>query len=441
MTKTATTKRKSTKTSAIRNRLLAAICMLLISSIMLVSSTYAWFTLSTAPEAKGIDTSVAGNGSLEIALMPGTGLLGDIVTGRSGMNGGGTKPVPEANITWGNLITLSDEAYGLQKIELKPLNADRIEQGAEADMNFGAPVFAYDGRIEKLEFENVGLLAYDSTAAKFNKSEYGVRAIVNDDTTYGYIIDLAFRVNAAKDDGTDASLILQKEGIQRIYNGTGTNVSSSEITQGAGSYLQFSNTSALGDAIRIAFVQNFGNGADGVTSALLAYGKVDTDGKLQLFNYENNVETEVEDNVLLTMAKNTTYQISVIVWLDGADVTNKNFSATELSDVTLNLQFATDIELIPALDVDLRDNPPAPATTAENATKDQITAKLTEMAAVLMTIRGKAAADRTEEESNLLTAATNAGLVVQNGAATQDQINEAYAALVAAYAAYTAANP
>ncbi len=429
MTKTATTKRKSTKTSAIRNRLLAAICMLLISSIMLVSSTYAWFTLSTAPEAKGIDTSVAGNGSLEIALMPGTGLPGDIVTGRSGMNGGGTKPVPAANITWGNLITLSDESYGLQKIELKPLSAARLEQGEEADLNFGAPVFAYDGRIEKLEFENVGLLAYDAENEEFNKEEYGVRAIVNDGTVYGYIIDLAFRVNAAKNDGTAANLILQKEGIQRIYNGTST----SPITQGAGSYLQFSNTSALGDAIRIAFVQNFGNGADGVTSALLAYGKVDDNGAIQLFNYVNGSMEDVNNNILLAMVKNTTYQISVIVWLDGTDVTNKNFSATELNDVTLNLQFATDITLNPAINAELRDNPPAP-----NRTKAQLQARVDAIKATATYTDAGAAGTPSEVQTALLTKVTAAETVISNDAATQAQINTAYDELEAAY---TAANP
>ena len=52
----------------IQKKLSAAILMLLVSSIMMVSSTYAWFTLSTAPEVKGIQATIGGNGNLEIAL-------------------------------------------------------------------------------------------------------------------------------------------------------------------------------------------------------------------------------------------------------------------------------------------------------------------------------------------------------------------------------------
>ena len=54
----------------IKTKLMAAICMLLVSSIMMVSTTYAWFTLSTAPEVTGINTAVGANGNLEMALQP-----------------------------------------------------------------------------------------------------------------------------------------------------------------------------------------------------------------------------------------------------------------------------------------------------------------------------------------------------------------------------------
>ena len=65
----------------IKTKLLAAIGMLLVSSIMMVSTTYAWFTLSTAPEVKGINTAVGANGNLEMALLPTDGLLSSITTG------------------------------------------------------------------------------------------------------------------------------------------------------------------------------------------------------------------------------------------------------------------------------------------------------------------------------------------------------------------------
>ena len=57
---------------SIRKKLMAAVAMLLVACIMVVSSSYAWFTLSTAPEVTGIQTSVGANGNLEIALATGT---------------------------------------------------------------------------------------------------------------------------------------------------------------------------------------------------------------------------------------------------------------------------------------------------------------------------------------------------------------------------------
>lgn len=116
----AKTKQKVKMPSGIRNKLMAAVSMLMVSAIMMVSTTYAWFTLSTAPEVKNISTTVAGNGSLEIALMPTTGLLGDIQSGNSATGSGGTVTVATANTTWGNLVSLDDASYGLSSVTLLP---------------------------------------------------------------------------------------------------------------------------------------------------------------------------------------------------------------------------------------------------------------------------------------------------------------------------------
>ena len=98
----------------VRNKLMAAIAMLLVSSIMMVSTTYAWFTLSTAPEVQGITTTVGANGNLEIALAPLTGKAEDIT---SGMGDSGLTWL-EKNMTWGNLLNMEDSSYGLEQINL-----------------------------------------------------------------------------------------------------------------------------------------------------------------------------------------------------------------------------------------------------------------------------------------------------------------------------------
>ena len=134
---------------SIRKKLLAAVAMLLVACIMTVSSTYAWFTLSTAPEVKGIATKVGANGNLEIAL----GTYGTIY---------GTAPVESnigdsnqsatvKNLTWGNLIDLTDSSYGLGNIVLYPsrLNANGTSLQYLSPLKY--PAYGADGRITELK--------------------------------------------------------------------------------------------------------------------------------------------------------------------------------------------------------------------------------------------------------------------------------------------------
>lgn len=146
--------KQSTMQSA-RKKLVAATAMLLVACIMTISSTYAWFTLSTAPEVKGITTNVGANGNLEIAL--GTY---DTVYGNSepASYEGSSMDVIDAtasNITWGNLIDLSGASYGLGDIVLYPsrLNAT-ITDGKGYIANTYSPlayaIYGSDGRVMNL---------------------------------------------------------------------------------------------------------------------------------------------------------------------------------------------------------------------------------------------------------------------------------------------------
>lgn len=52
----------------LKQKLMAATSMMLVAVVMLSSSTYAWFAISTAPEVEDITVSMQTNQSLEIAL-------------------------------------------------------------------------------------------------------------------------------------------------------------------------------------------------------------------------------------------------------------------------------------------------------------------------------------------------------------------------------------
>lgn len=132
--------------NSLRNKLFAAIAMLLVSSIMMVSTTYAWFTLSTAPEVQGITTTVGANGNLEIALSPYTGDADDIGSGTEASN----LPWVEKNLTWGNLLDLSSASYGLGDIKLMPAQLNALQDILQPSP-LATPVYGADGRIDTLE--------------------------------------------------------------------------------------------------------------------------------------------------------------------------------------------------------------------------------------------------------------------------------------------------
>ena len=164
----------------IKTKLVAAISMLLVSSIMMVSTTYAWFTLSTAPEVKGINTAVGANGNLEMALLPKTGSVADITTGV----GDSIKDIEAKNVTWGNLVDVSDSTiYGLDEITLYPSALNAATEDADknpltlADTLLSTPTYGADGRPSEL-LANTVTGYFDKVAGNFAPNDdYGVRAI------------------------------------------------------------------------------------------------------------------------------------------------------------------------------------------------------------------------------------------------------------------------
>lgn len=403
-------KQKVLMPAGIRSKLMAAASMLMVGVIMMVSSTYAWFTLSTAPEVKNISTTVAGNGSLEIALMPTDGLLKSITAGAVGS----TASVVDKNTKWGNQIILSEDTatgdyYGLNSISLNPasLNYTKAEEDAEAtfvaDKPLAIATYGFDGRIDELSGDNIGVKGKAADSKQFNTGDYGVRAIgeltdTEVTSAYGYVVDLALRVNTTKENGTAGNLLLQTAAKNRIYDG-----STNKETMGGGSTMSFSvpakaNLKAgalreLLSAIRITFVQDYG--LSGGTPVVLGTARLDvsgvkdytngknatdpdvgntstltvtTEGKAPIYLYKETTTTEeggktnttvnkdTEGVLLSAMEKNRAYQISAIVWLDGTAVKNANVSAATAQSLTgtLNLQFSTDIKLNPAVNTPLQ---------------------------------------------------------------------------------------
>ncbi|MBQ3192130.1 MAG: hypothetical protein IJO21_06075 [Oscillospiraceae bacterium] len=171
-------KKQSKRRRDIKSKLMAAICMLLVSSIMMVSTTYAWFTLSTAPEVTGINTAVGANGNLEMALQRPDGDSTQIAsTTADSME---VKSKLESNITWGNLVDLADANYGLSNITLYPSQLNTVAGSEEGKLRIAVaplstPRYGYDGRITKLVQETYSAI-YDGTSFS-GRDLRGVRGI------------------------------------------------------------------------------------------------------------------------------------------------------------------------------------------------------------------------------------------------------------------------
>ena len=172
-------KKRKTSANGVKKKLMGAVCMLLVASIMMISATYAWFTLSTAPEVTGITTSVGANGSLEMALLNNASWGNpDSIQSKVGDSSAATNDVTQSNITWGNLVDLSDTSYGTNAFKLNPA---ALVLGENNKVNqttpLATPTYGTDGRVNKLDTNTVfGTYSKDNNAFLAG-TNYGVRGI------------------------------------------------------------------------------------------------------------------------------------------------------------------------------------------------------------------------------------------------------------------------
>lgn len=186
------TQAQSKSYGGVKKKLMGAICMLLVASIMVVSSTYAWFTLSTAPEITGISTSVGANGNLEMALLNGVAngndtdadTYADTTRIKSGvgdsMANTANWSVQQANLTWGNLVDLS-EGYGLNTIKLMPAEANYVKDAAQPKLDtsslLATAVYGADGRVNTTDGSTLSAVYSGDSFAYSAPQSYGVRAV------------------------------------------------------------------------------------------------------------------------------------------------------------------------------------------------------------------------------------------------------------------------
>lgn len=365
MRKTANKRNKIQMPAGIRQKMMAAVSMLMVSSIMLVSSTYAWFTLSTAPEVTGITTNVGANGNLEMMLLTGSLDNNGAETGsyyseedNLGVESQvgqsmATVSATVANVTWGNLVDLSDGSYGLDKIVLSPARLNLSEPTSEGGKNtvgptiLNAPSYGSDGRVIDVKTATyTGKLADNKFA--YDDAHKGVRVI-------GTTTDVSQRVaayraakaavstnsNAAKNKAT-ASLKNNGQALANILVGYVNNPNAT-YTNG--------DLKSLNNVLKTLEEAN-SNVAAAMKNAVLAYSLSDAAGENKTFT-----DQEVSD---LTNAVNN---VEVIESTESfSDIENENvlipagLDASIATYKTTGTNIATAISALNGLNNDIKNS-------------------------------------------------------------------------------------
>ena len=214
----------------VARKLTATIALLLVASIMLGTSTYAWRVLSTAPEVTNVQTTAGTNGYLEIALQstdPATQRRAEITAGVGDSVAAG-KSVLEANTHWGNIVSLAD-LYGFESMVLYP---SCIYVDENRRINLSNPVttaeFGVDGRLTSLRAANKARytsngFTFNTNGGQYAGSDYGVNML-------GFFYEGQTPVSSSvtvydrKAVCTDMTRVMEEkrtaitEGIQRVFS-------------------------------------------------------------------------------------------------------------------------------------------------------------------------------------------------------------------------------
>ena len=182
----------------LKDKVAVAISMLLVASAMLTTVSFAWLTMSVNPELSNVTTSIASNGNLEIALASGT--LRDLAAPGATQLGDANLPLTSGNLTWGNLVNLSDPSYGLSNLVLRPagLNKDNLLGSPLYGANYD-PNGKHEGYINSFRYATWQSTNPDDPNAPWEfaiSDKLGVRAISSTKIAesagygYGYLVKL-----------------------------------------------------------------------------------------------------------------------------------------------------------------------------------------------------------------------------------------------------------
>lgn len=370
-----TTRKVDRRERDIKKKLSAAIIMLLLSCIMVVTSTYAWFTLSTAPEITGISTTIGANGNLEIALgNNSTWANPDSITSAEGDSlvlSTSNKSLKERNATWGNLVDLGykdvtsgKNIYGLDQIVLYP-SALNVTDDDKVSTNsiLKTPEYGTDGRITKLD-ENVVTATYDEEQGKFLSStgrQYGVSALGSvsgmSDRELSYNKALAQIIvyknkaaQAVRSSWTTYGDYLASVGIKYVASGETAKITEEEFTNLDSLVNALDETMAhIDDALIYALDGYLASKATtwDSESAFLTFETALLNSSLIHNDVSNKIFDDVDDPTQITICGQTVTDSKIVNLVKEFNdmVTNVEAAKSEMEEAGKGFESATEIEL------------------------------------------------------------------------------------------------
>lgn len=165
-----------------KRKLFFAVISLLLCLSVLLSASFAWFSLTRAPEITGVDTYVGSNGSLELALLSDETYMDPSLIRSSIGDSVIVQETVQSNLSWGNVLDLSDESYGLNQICMIPARLNTVPgddgQTVVCANMLMVPKFGIDGRFSEFESNTVSAVFGGEKFSYLTGSQtYGVRGI------------------------------------------------------------------------------------------------------------------------------------------------------------------------------------------------------------------------------------------------------------------------
>lgn len=326
---------------AAKRKLIAAGSMVVLSLLMITAATFAWLTISTAPEISNMTTSFATNDNLEIALYDST-----IVDDKPETADGSQSVSGHArNILWGNLIDFStddDAGQDMKDTKLKPVKAASETITMDSDQAFSAPRYGKDGRLD--DFEPLLLSSPD------NGTGVGYANTNNGQTNFLYFIDFYMRSNVG------GNIQFAQDAMNRIeFESGGTSAGKGCTYTVTSTDLQ--SAPQLLRALRFAFAIK--DTTDG-SSIDTKYAKLDiaesetgsvSETKLVTCQYDGS--DDGDHNLIPNSVANHIYKLRLYVYMDGTNLKNEDVAPlvgkTDLEG-EMNLQFTIEGAELHAMD-------------------------------------------------------------------------------------------